>query len=79
MRFLKLKDIVINTSHIKYIKIQPNTYVINLGHYNYGGFFMGTGPINCNPNNITVCNTQDPEEYNIVNQWLATLKNDGGA
>lgn len=79
MRFLKLKDIVINTRHIKYINIQPKKYVINLGQYNYGGFFFGTGPIACNPKNITVCAKNDPEEYAIVNQWLNTLTNDGDA
>ena len=62
MRFIKLSNIIINTSKIITIRKYNNMYRINILHFDIGGFILfGSGNINFSG-------------YNIITEWIEKLK-----
>jgi len=71
-RFLKLTHCMINVSNIRFILLdKPKVYKIKLTtHYFNGYFIMGTGWINADNLEVTVCEKENPEDYKTVTEWI---------
>lgn len=68
MTFLKLSNIIINTSKITTIRKYNNIYHINILHFDISGFIlvvsghMGSSGYNI----IEICKVKQPDEHNII-------------
>lgn len=71
-RFLRLTHCMINVSNIRYILLdKPKVYNIKLTTHNFNGYFiMGTGSINADTLEVTVCEKENPEDYKTVTEWI---------
>jgi hypothetical protein len=75
---------VINTHYIHKIHISPHKYQIQIvgGDYLSGSSWsmglFGLGTISTHLENIHVCETTQPINYNIVSEWLRRLDDDDG-
>jgi len=70
-RFIKLTNIIINTSSIIKINILPTKYTMFMSNNYLEGFiFLGSGSIESNSNTIDVCKNKDPTDYQIVKEWI---------
>ena len=77
-KFLKFTNMIINTNYIHKIHISPQKYRIQItGNYlsgfswSIGGF--GLGNISSNLEDIEICETTQPINYNIVSEWIRGL------
>ena len=71
LRFLKLTDIIINVSHIRFIKFNPKEYKIELStNYFKGTMILGSGEIRSHESIITVCEKEHPDDYKLVTEWI---------
>ncbi len=67
-RFLKLTHYIINTQHIKYIKVAPTKLEIHIGT-DYDGFIIvGTGGFNGFPVLFNI--EENTVDYDIVKKWI---------
>lgn len=74
-RFLKLTDILINTTDIHKIFIQPNKYYISIASKSFNGMnFFGFGFINSECSQITICKTEKPKDYETVTNWINKIE-----
>ena len=77
-RFLKLTNILINTSKIIFIQNTGNTYYVKTcGSGLTNGFSMfGFGFINTSTsyNFIEICKNKHPIDYQIMEKWVRNLK-----
>ena len=70
-RFLKLTNIIINTNKIVSITISPSKYTIHIdNHYFNGWFLFGGGFIDSSQSILTICNIDEPTDYQIVKSWI---------
>jgi hypothetical protein len=74
-KFLKLTRLIINTKYIHSIVIHPNKYCINVASNKFEGskwnvIGFGFGNISSYNCEIEVCETQNPNDYNIVSDWI---------
>ena len=68
---VKLTDIMINVSHIRFIKFNPKEYKIELAtNYFNGSLILGTGTIISNSYEVTVCEKEHPDDYKLVTEWI---------
>ena len=76
MTFLKLSNIIINTSKITTIRKYNNIYRINILHFDISGFILaGSGHVGSSSYNIIeVCKVKQPEDHNIITEWIDKLK-----
>ena len=78
-RFLKLTNMVINTSRISSIYVNkesvPKKIIINLVQEDFSGLLLaGSGFISGNNNNIKLCEQDSPLDFIIVNNWIDKLE-----
>ena len=73
-KFLKLSNLIINTSKIIYIDILPSKYMLRLSCQKINGdYFLGQGRIDTMHKDIIVCSNDDPQDYEIVKKWIEQI------
>jgi len=75
-KFIKLTNFLINTNDIHKIVIQPNKYYIHIvskkiDGFNWGVGSFGLGNISSYTSEIEVSETQHPNDYKIVSDWIS--------
>jgi hypothetical protein len=74
MKFIKLSNLIINTSKISTIKISDTQYLIKMDKINLdGSFFFGSGFLSNNYNEIKVCKNKDKKDYDIIKDYINTI------
>jgi hypothetical protein len=75
-RFLKLTQLVINTSKIGTIEKKQNKYYVNLleGTSLSGFLFFGSGILETKYCTIEICKEQHSIDYQIMEKWVNNLK-----
>ena len=77
-RFIKLTNILINTSKIIFIQNTGTTYYVKtLGpNLQYGFFIFGFGFIDTSTsyNFIEICKNKHPTDYEIMEKWVKNIK-----
>jgi hypothetical protein len=72
--FLRLSNLVINTSKIVKIKTFPNQYHIYLNETNFSGhFYIFFGNIASHDNCISIYKDNNIEDFNIVSKWISNI------
>lgn len=76
-RFIRLTNIVLNTSKIIKIESLKSTYIMHISdHYTTGFFLITFGTINSTNNRIVICKDDNPIDYKIVTNWINQIKSD---
>ena len=71
MKFIKLSSVIINTNNIKKITLQPNKYYIHFTHDKVDGWFIfGGGTVDSYTDEIEICKTKSPQDYNSISDLL---------
>jgi hypothetical protein len=74
MKFIKLSSVIINTNNIKKITLQPNKYYIHFTNNKVDGWFIfGGGTIDSIDDDIEICKTKSPQDYNSISDWISKL------
>jgi len=70
-RFIKLTNIIINTTNIATIKIHPTKYTIFMRNNHIDGCFMfGSGFVDSQESKVEVCKDAHPKDYQILEKWV---------
>jgi len=74
-KFIKLTNVILNTSDIHKIVIQPKKYYIHIvGKVMYGSswsiFGSGAGHITSLTSETEICETNDSADYKIISDWI---------
>ena len=73
-QFIKLSNVVINTSKIIKIKTFPNQYYIHMSETNFNGhFYMFFGQITSLDNYICIRKDDNTEDFNIISKWISNI------
>ena len=73
-RFIRLSNIIINTSKIVTIDILPTKYVIFMCNHHLDGWFIcGSGDVKSVGNKIEICQNKDPMDYIILTDWIKKI------
>jgi hypothetical protein len=77
-RFIKLTNIVINSSKIITINNTGSKYYVQICAHalQYGTFVFGSGFLKTINSNtfITICKNEHPIDYHIMEKWVNNLK-----
>jgi hypothetical protein len=74
-KFIRLSNIIINSSHIKNIIIENNSYSININNINLFGYFIFQyGSIDSENKNLFISKEKSPEDYNTISKWIKSLE-----
>ena len=77
-RFIKLTNILINSSKIIFIENTGTTYYVKTGGYGltHGLSVFGFGFIGSSDsiNSIEICKDKHPIDYQIIEKWVNNLK-----
>ena len=74
MKFIKLSNLIINTSKISTIKISDSQYLIKMDKIDVSGFiFFGSGFLSSNYNEIKVCKNKDKKDYDIIKDYINSI------
>jgi len=77
-RFLRLKNLIINTNNITTIKQNGSKYTISIKKQNIDGFFIfGFGTINTTYEKFVFCEKKDESDYREITKWIDTLDSKG--
>lgn len=78
-KFIRIKNIIININYIQSISVNvnPNTYYIRMASNSFEGSswkfgIVGLGTISSHNSEITICETNDQEDYKKVTKWINT-------
>ena len=75
-RFIRLTNIIINTSKIIDIHIKPEKYILYLSNNYIDGYFIfGFGHITTIDNKLEICKKNNSHDYNCLSQWIDQIKN----
>ena len=73
-RFIKLTNLVVNTSKIIKIKTLPDIHYMYLSNTRFDGFmYFGTGGIDTRDDVVEVCKNKHPIDYHLVSEWIAKI------
>ncbi len=74
--FLKLTSRIINVSHIVSISYHtPSKYNVFLSTINiHGMLIIGSGGIESDASCLTICKKENPEDYQIIHNWIHNLE-----
>lgn len=80
MKFIKLSKIIINTSKINKIIIEPNKYNIYLHDgYSFSHIIIagsgGGGGGEEKQTIMDICSKKNPEDYKIIEKWILEINN----
>ena len=74
-QFIKLTNIVINTTKIIKINTYQNKYHICMNNNILDGYlFISFGSIYTTDNIIEICKNKDPLDYQIITKWINSIK-----
>ena len=69
--FIKLNNLLINTSKIRTIELKNNTYIITLSSNTLDGFMLFTsGYFKSINDKYEICEKTYPEEYKTLTDWI---------
>jgi hypothetical protein len=69
--FLRLSSVIVNLSHVRKIVIQPDLYKIHMNRFDVDGFWVAaSGGVSSNDDVLKVCKYNDPQDYQIVDEWV---------
>lgn len=75
MNFIKLSKIIINTSKISTVELLENKYLITISKNDVSGFMLaGSGLVTSLEKKITICQKNEPNDYEVINKWVTDLK-----
>lgn len=70
-KFLKLSKLIINTSYIKNIIIEPTVYHIQfIDHTVSGMTIFGGGYVDSTNSTLIVCKEKHTKDYQFVSEWI---------
>lgn len=74
-KFLRLTNFILNSNDINRIVINPNKYHIFFTSEKNNGFGLcfygfGFGGISSNVNELEICETNHPNDYKMVTDWI---------
>lgn len=73
-KFIKLTNMIINTTKIITIDILPTKYNINMSTQHFDVIFIfGSGGMQTITNNIEICKNKHPNDYQIVERWIKQI------
>ncbi len=76
-RFIKLSNMIINTSKIIRIDTKPNVYSMYMVNNYLNGFhILSFGSISGGEDTIHICEKENPADYKIVETWINQIKNE---
>ena len=67
-KFIKLTNLVINTSKIIKIDILENKYCVHISSW----IFYGNSFLDTNNNVINICKNKNLTDYQIINKWICS-------
>jgi len=74
-RFIRLTNMVINTSKLVKIENSNNQYCMYFSNNNISGYFiLSIGNLFTSDNTIVVCKEKSPEDYQIVENWIKSIE-----
>jgi len=74
MKFLKLTNVIINTSHINKIIMKDNKYFIEFNRLHIdGSFLLGSGGISSVTDDLLICKKNDYNDYLTLSLWIDKL------
>jgi len=75
MSFLKLSNLIINTSKISTIEMLENKYLINLTSNRIEGFMMfGSGSLSTTKSVVHIEKDEQSGDYEVVSKWIDNIK-----
>jgi hypothetical protein len=70
-KFIKLTNIVINSSHITKINIKDNKYFIEFNKYDFDGFIILTyGQIKTENYILEICKKNNINDFLTISSWI---------
>lgn len=70
-RFIRLSNIIINTSKIVQIHTSPQRYTIYMCNNHVSGYVIGpVGMINTQDNTIQIWKDKNETDYKIITDWI---------
>ena len=74
-RFIRLTNMVINTSKLVKIEKYDNKYSMYFCNNNISGYFIvSIGNLFTSDNTIVICKEKSPVDYKIVEDWINEMK-----
>jgi hypothetical protein len=74
MKFIKLSNVIINTSKISTVRLLENRYIIKIACSDTSGFIVaGSGWIHSIDTVIHVCQKKDPEDFKVFTKWIEQI------
>jgi len=74
MKFIKLSNVIINTSKISTVRFLENRYIIKIACSDTSGFIVaGSGWIHSIDTVIHVCQKKDPEDFKVFTKWIEQI------
>ena len=75
-KFIKLTNIIINTTKIITIDILPTKYniIMSTQHFDVT-LILGSGGMQTITNNIEICKNKHPNDYQTIEIWIKQIKN----
>lgn len=79
VRFLRLSQLIVNTSKIATIDILPTKYTIFMSNHHLDGWmFCGSGDVKSSNNKIEICKINNTFDYRIVEKWITSTEKKNG-
>lgn len=76
-RFIKLTNMVINTSKIIKINTYTDGYIVHTSDINFSGLSLfSVGMLSSTDSTIRVLKTESPADYQVITDWIANIKNE---
>jgi hypothetical protein len=76
-RFIRLTNLIVNTSKIVTVDILPTKYVIHMNNQHFHGWILfSSGNIVSTPNTVEICENEKPNDYEIVKKWIDSIKHE---
>ena len=69
-RFIKLTNLIINTTKIIKIEIVPVKYIVYMNYHYEGVTIFGSGSLQSYQDKIEICKSKHPYDYQIVSDWI---------
>ena len=74
-RFIRLTNLIVNTSKIVTVDILPTKYVMHMNNHDFNGWILfSSGSVESKPNTVEICETKHPNDYEIVKKWIDNIK-----
>ena len=74
-RFIKFTSTLINTRYIRKISLDNEMYKLHYHDGFFGVYILTLGMIDTCSKEITICKTNDPDDYKIMTEWIEKQDN----